>query len=325
MSRQHNGGFIGDNDYWDIGTDAERGRDGDTARAAAKKFNDHRHTAAIKSNPESLNNWVNELEDVSEAPTTSRPGGYITSSNQALRRSGDLADHNGHLYATTVAGAKCVTSGFGPHIDTTGAVPAISPDHVAATYAFNTESYSPLGAATFEAALRLGHVVVYKTISAHVGAVETRTIIAAGLRLSEEFPFADYDNIKPALSVSVFTHRHPYDPNTGLIDVGNPAIDPPVTIASYAAAQNTANVVTAPTGYTVREVSNVTGNFVGKIDVMYMLNVDGCYTVAETATILAETLETEAEFNTRLTTDLERIVKFDTIDLSTHVFCTFGG
>lgn len=325
MSRQHDGGFIGGADYWDIGTDAQRGRDGDTAREAAKKFNDHRHVAAIKASPESLNNWANELEDVSESPSSGLQGGYIEQSNQLLRKPGDAASYNGHLYATTTAGTKCTTSGFGPHIAISGGVPVIEADYISSIRSFNLGEYSPLGVSTQVATLKLGHVVMYESIGAYVGDLETRTVIAAGLLLSEEFPLADYENVKPAISISVFTRRHPYDPATGRIEVGNPVTDAPVFLTAYASDQHTNTVVDAPTGYTVKEISNVAGNFVGKIDVMYSLNVDGCYTETEVATITTATGESEADFNARLQGDLERVVKFDIIDLSAHVFCTFGG
>jgi hypothetical protein len=52
MSRNDDYGFIANNSYWEIGTEDARGRDGDDARVAAKKYNDHRHSAVDIANNE---------------------------------------------------------------------------------------------------------------------------------------------------------------------------------------------------------------------------------------------------------------------------------
>ena len=60
--RNHSGGFINADFIWDIGT-PERGRDGMTARDAAKRYNDHRHSAAVFNTPEDFKSWRTEKSD----------------------------------------------------------------------------------------------------------------------------------------------------------------------------------------------------------------------------------------------------------------------
>ena len=325
MSRNHNGGFIGGSDYWDIGTDAQRGRDGDTARDAAKKFNDHRHSAAIKLNPIALSDWTRESEDASVSPSSGLPGGRISQSAQPIREPGDLADHNGQLYAITSTGTKCISSGFGPYIDVSGASPTISSDFVASSYNHNLGPYNPLGIAVNSAPLTLSRAIIYPTISSHGGDTVTRTIITAGMRMDGDFPTGAYANLAPALSVAVFTRRYAYDEVSGLIGGISLPDDQPIIVTSYATEPTPGTVVQADTGYTVAEISRVLDNFTGKIEVLYVINLEGCYTVQEIETIRNATLETEAVLMDRLARDLEARLKFDILDVTTQVLCTFGG
>ncbi len=103
MARRHSGGFVNQEDYWEIGTDENRGRDGDTARHASKLYNDHRHSAAAVATSNDLASWAGEQENVSQHPTSAREGGRIEVSALSIRRPGDLASLNNQMWMHTGA------------------------------------------------------------------------------------------------------------------------------------------------------------------------------------------------------------------------------
>lgn len=99
MSRSHNGGFISVENYWNIGT-PDRGQDGDTARLASKKYNDHRHSAILINDGQSMISWIEEKQLASIHPSNpSNQGGIIEDNlNESIRRPGDLAIYDGILW-----------------------------------------------------------------------------------------------------------------------------------------------------------------------------------------------------------------------------------
>lgn len=97
--RNHSGGFVNAENIWDIGT-PDRGRDGDTARYAAMKYNDHRHNAITLATVSEMNDWINERQDtVLVGPSDNIPGGILVPNSATLiRRAGDLAVFGGVLW-----------------------------------------------------------------------------------------------------------------------------------------------------------------------------------------------------------------------------------
>lgn len=130
MTRRHSGGFVNEEDYWNIGTDENRGRDGDNARHAARLYNDHRHSAAIVSTSNELGSWAGERENISQHPESflEGGGGRIESSDAVIRRPGDLAALNNQLWMHTGADAiqanliALMSAGHVERIEVDGAV-----------------------------------------------------------------------------------------------------------------------------------------------------------------------------------------------------------
>lgn len=107
MPRNDKGGFIAQEMYWNIGTEDQRGRDGDTSRAAAKKYNDHRHPAYVATTTTVLDQWAAETQ-------TESGGGYLqTDANQLIRMPGDLALCQGRLFMSTGTSGEYVQLGGG--------------------------------------------------------------------------------------------------------------------------------------------------------------------------------------------------------------------
>ncbi len=95
MARKHSGGFIEQTFYWNIGSE-NRGRDGMNAREASRRYNDHRHPAIALNTPNEVDEWFNEVENISTHPD--RPdvqGGLLVPSNQRIRKPGDLMTYQG--------------------------------------------------------------------------------------------------------------------------------------------------------------------------------------------------------------------------------------
>jgi hypothetical protein len=108
--RNQSGGFINPENVWDIGS-PDRGRDGDNVRFAAKKYNDHRHSAISLQTTDEVNNWLNEKQSsVLVGPDGTVQGGILTTDNNVfIRRAGDLAVFGGILWVYD--GAKLVPVG----------------------------------------------------------------------------------------------------------------------------------------------------------------------------------------------------------------------
>jgi hypothetical protein len=124
MARQHGRGYIREGDYWVIGTEDGRGRDGYTAREAAQRYNDHRHPAHVVSNdPQGVTAWLNETRDVSQITRNSvtYPGGYEQAGNVLAREPGDVVFYGGTPFMFG-EGALTGVSGFGGAFQDSGFV-----------------------------------------------------------------------------------------------------------------------------------------------------------------------------------------------------------
>ena len=112
MPRRHRGGFVSQEMYMDIGTEQERGRDGDSARLAAKKYNDHRHPAYEATTLADLDSWASE--GTLESTVNGRPGGVIEDNpQQNIRQPGDLAIQGGRLFMSLGSSGEFVRVGGG--------------------------------------------------------------------------------------------------------------------------------------------------------------------------------------------------------------------
>lgn len=108
--RQPKSGFIEEDNYWNIGTEDRRGHDGDSARVAARKYNDHRHPAADIG--ESSTAMYAFLEE--HAPADNPYGVVLdTDSSGRIRKPGDSIKYRGLLWKYTEEG-EAVPLGVGP-------------------------------------------------------------------------------------------------------------------------------------------------------------------------------------------------------------------
>lgn len=269
MSRRHGGGFITSDDYWDIGTDAARGRDGDTARAAAEKFNDHRHSAYQALSVAALANWESELSVASTHPDTGLPGGRIPTEPVPIREPGDVADLSGNLYFKTSTGVYCATSGFGPDVSA-GGVAAV-PDQVAGTYSLAHPMELSFGALTAGAWVSFGRGVVLPTLTAHRGEVTTRTVLVSAITATAPFP-ADlvYLGVLPTINVDIRVSYTLFDENESVIPTGQGTPSAPIRVETTthdAAAATQLNIGNSSVGYSVQTISTSAGNIFGKVSV----------------------------------------------------------
>ena len=108
--RNSKSGFIAEDMYWDIGTEERRGHDGDDARQAAKKYNDHRHPADdVAENSSAMYGFLNEL-----VPADNYMGLPLSGDSAGrIRLPGDLIKYKGLLWFYTEDG-KAVPLGVGP-------------------------------------------------------------------------------------------------------------------------------------------------------------------------------------------------------------------
>ena len=116
--REHNGGFVESTYYWDIGS-APRGRDGLSARDAAKRYNDHRHPATNCADAAAFHAWATEFTRVSYGEGGEVGGleldeaGSLELPAVPLRRPGDMAVYDGLLWVW-VSSSSIVPVGVGP-------------------------------------------------------------------------------------------------------------------------------------------------------------------------------------------------------------------
>lgn len=122
MTRPHSRGYIREEDYWNIGTEAERGRDGMNAREAAKRYNDHRHPAFVTNEGIDVLNWRDATQDISAVVVggVAVPGGYEqTVATEQARLAGDMVFYSGAPFITNGTDVRGI-SGFGGEFDADG-------------------------------------------------------------------------------------------------------------------------------------------------------------------------------------------------------------
>lgn len=121
--RNHGGGFIELDSYWDIGEEP-RGREGMDAREAARRYNDHRHPALSITEPNDFIRWRDAIYEVSRFDTRLDViGGTFTTDaqgepvlqdqNTPLRRPGDLAVYQGVVWMWVSPGVVVPVGGQG--------------------------------------------------------------------------------------------------------------------------------------------------------------------------------------------------------------------
>lgn len=117
--RKHSGGYIQEEAYLNIGTEEARGRDGDNARIAAKKYNDHKHAAHIALTIPQVDSWAREPQ--LESSIDGIPGGFIENNGANLARNeGDMVSFQGNIFMYKSPGTVSpITLGLGGKIETT--------------------------------------------------------------------------------------------------------------------------------------------------------------------------------------------------------------
>jgi len=338
MARFHSGGFINSEFYFNIGTESARGRDGDTARLAAQKYNDHRHSAYIADSPHDVRNWKNEVQTASTHPSSGNPGGLLEDAQQLLRLPGDLAELNTVLYAATSNSVKSITSGFGVHIDMAPAQAVIVEDYVASNFSMIRGRVPPEGIECGFANnngynqpfyTTIGDCVVYPTIRAGNGGLLTQVITTAGLKVSAP-PRIDLPgqpntplSIPPRIGILLAAKRYP-TVNQRIVSA-NVVSGPQTLITSmtgriWAEISNSGDV-----GHTVSGILEFPGNFEGRIELEMSFDIDGCYTPDDYALEAGEHRISEDELKSYISTWAEQNVKLDLLDATARVFCTFKG
>ncbi|MGA1353414.1 MAG: hypothetical protein ACO32I_01315 [Candidatus Limnocylindrus sp.] len=127
--RNHGGGFIEVDHYWDIGEE-ERGREGMDARQAARRYNDHRHPALRIATPAEFIDWRDARYAVSRYPDRLDVigGTYQLDGNgnpvvqdlaTPLRKAGDTALYNGVVWMWVSPGVVVPVGGQG-NVDADG-------------------------------------------------------------------------------------------------------------------------------------------------------------------------------------------------------------
>lgn len=122
MPRKHSGGFIAEESYWDIGT-ADRGRDGMSARDAAKRYNDHKHPPIIIEGQPEMLAWLTESQQSSYVPNRDDAivGGVVEDdATKSMRSIGDLAMYEGLLWVYGPGGLVPLGVGAGCYVDSSG-------------------------------------------------------------------------------------------------------------------------------------------------------------------------------------------------------------
>lgn len=181
MARQHGGGYINEDAYWNIGTDAQRGRDGDTARDAARKYNDHKHPAAVIVDVGDLHSWANE-------PQLASAGGYLADNAAEYARSpGDLAIYGGRLYVSDGAGDVLPLGGVGAHIVVdSGGSPSLVSDRIETVQQIASGSSYAVGALGEEESVAIGSVLLRPgAVYVHNAARSTRVRVTGALQLRD--------------------------------------------------------------------------------------------------------------------------------------------
>ena len=342
MPRLHSGGFINPEFYFNIGTEPARGRDGDTARVAAKKYNDHRHSPYAAPSPSALRNWINEFIAESEEPLSSNPGGFIEAAAGYIRLPGDTAELNSIIYAVTSQGIKPVTSGFGPHISLPADAtqdPDIIEDYVSSNYTMMRRP-TPLGGyqcvmgndgnnpnALVPAPMTVGDCVVYPTTRAGSGTIYTQVGVAASVLVTSA---PEVNNrrleIMPRIGILLSVKRFNYDPITARIR-STVSSSGDTTLITSLTGQTWPNDIAngADEGFTVADLINLDGNFVGKFELEMQFDLEGCYTPDDFIAEANEHQISVSELKSKIADWAQNNVSLNLLDATARVLCTFGG
>jgi hypothetical protein len=335
MARLHGGGFINADNYFNIGTEAARGRDGDSARVAAKKYNDHRHSAFLATSVDGLTSWVREQTDVSVDNVTQLPGGLVESPTADLiRKSGDVADYRGVLYATTTTGLHALSSGFGPSLDVSGDVPRVRSDFLVEQRSLLTTpppvSGVAMGAAqsngnTVPIYTRIGRGMAYESFSAHRADIQTRVVLTAGVRVQSVFDLEGF--LAPNIGILITAKLYPADVSTGNMTLVNATpLGEGVLVTSLSSNANEPSALqNMSSGYTIATVGDLPGSVQGLMDVEAALSPSSCYTAVEFLAIEEQLGITRAEVESRLTSWMRDHVTLDLLDVTLQSVCTFTG
>lgn len=335
MARLHSGGFINQDFYFNIGTEDARGRDGDTARDAAKKYNDHRHSPYAAVSKDALRNWINELVDVSTDPLSGNPGGLLEAKPELLRLSGDTAELNSVVYMMTNAGVRPVTSGFGPHISLP-ADPTVDAEIVADFICSNylmlrRQPQSVNGFTCFSAddgsgdiipiATTIGECVMYPTAEAGSGQVSTQVVTTAAVRVATAPPVST----PPTIGVSLQVKRFDYEPITRRILSNPSAASAGVVITSTTGAIIPEILNSNDRGLTVTTLMDLHQHFVGKLEVEMQFDVDGCYSPSGYLAEATAQNRSLAQLKSNISAWAQNNVTLEVLDITGRIVCTFGG
>lgn len=338
MARHHSGGFINKEFYFNIGTEEQRGRDGDTARLAAQKYNDHRHSAYIATSTTDMRNWKNEVQAVSTDVASGNAGGLLVDADSYLRLPGDLAELNAVLYASTSNGLRSISSGFGVHIDMDPEFPEIVGDYTTSTVSMlrgerptgGTPCLFALNEAQLKVPFRytIADCVLYPTVRAGNGVIATQVVVTAGLKIAESPTRPDGSSFPqpPRVGVLLVPKRHEYDAQTNRIGSVPIVESTPVTVTTVvggivAGVANTADDV----GHIMEGVLSLPDNFVGRLELELQFDIDGCYTIDDYGTVADEAGVSVDTLKSELCTWAETSVRLDLLDASARVVCTFSG
>lgn len=343
MPRLHSGGFINQEFYFNIGTEDARGRDGDTARTAAKKYNDHRHSPFLAISADSMRNWINELKDVSEDPVSGNVGGVIEQESALLRLSGDTAELNSVVYMMTNAGVRPVTSGFGPHIDLPADStqdPEVVADFICSNFLMfrRDVSDSPIPCRTgvdaqgqhVPISLTVGECVVYPTARAGSGEIFTQVGVTAAVRVVAP-PVLDLatnnGNLyrKPVIGVSLKVKRFDYNPITQRILSTVSIPSQPTLITSMTGGSFDSVSNSDDRGLTLATLLDESTHFVGKVELEMKFDVDACYTVDDFINEAGDHAISVPELKSALCAWANDNVELELVDATARIVCRFGG
>lgn len=340
MPRLHSGGFINPDFYFNIGTEEARGRDGDTARDAAKKYNDHRHSALLVPSADALRNWVNEFKDISTHPDSDLPGGLIEQDEALLRLPGDIAELNGVLYVMTSSGLRPMSSGFGPHLflpNDPNTSASIDPDYVCVNYpmlrgtAPNLNGFPCLvgevNNVTTPVSTTVGSCIIYPSVKAGSGTLSTQVGATAALRVSAPPRTSAGEDIpNPLISIALKIKRFEYNPLTQRILSTASIASDPIAITSFEGAvfdnilnrEDRGMSVTAP-------LLDIPSNFVGKLELEMKFDVENCYSAEDFISVSGPLGLSVEELQSELCIWARDNLFLDLADATARVVCSFGG
>ena len=321
--RRHGGGFIDEASYWDIGTDAQRGRDGDTARDAAKKYNDHRHSAAVLSSATELLQWAREI-------TLPSSGGRIEESLAPIRASGDVAEVAGDVYMSTGGGnVVCVTSGFGTQLtEPSEGEGQLVPDFVSAVTPMRISGNAEDVTLVPGVDLLVGTSILYPSMRAHRANISTVLAAASALKIKAALPAITHSgNLAPTLSANL---RVSYVPSVdGVIPPYTQALDRglgnivPDSVVNLAAATGFANT---DIGHRLESLTLTQGSLSGQLRLTATFSASACYSNATLQSLALAQGVAEADILSALDQWVTQGgLSVSLLECSVRTIATFGG